>query len=1218
VGLTATESLQLLGGVATALAVAHRRGIVHRDLKPANLFLRGGSPADVAILDFGIAHRPQSPNLTALTQTGAVLGTPQYMSPEQARGERGVLPAADVFSLGAILFECLTGLPPFSGEQLAAVLAKILFTDPPPLARLRPDLPAVLGDLLAAMLHKDPAARPADADAVLARLHAVPGLADLPAPLPRRESGAERRLTHAEQHYVCVLAAAVPRQAADTQATIFPQSPNAEAAAERGRMEQPLLGLGADIEWLPDDTLICSLARISHVADQARQVARAALALSKHWPEALVTVVTAQSQRSELGGLPMGVALDRAVRLLRQTGRTPEPTPQILIDELTARFLDARFVTKRQPNGLFSLSAIVEEGGLSPKLLGRRAPFVGRESEIGTLLGIYRSCCEESVSRAVLVTAPPGTGKSRLLHEVRQRLAEEDTAIHWLMAQAEPVGLGASGGLIGQAIARFAQLGTAEDGPARRRLLREFATTHVPPPQALQVAAFLGELCGVPFPEQDHPALAASRLSPQVRSEQQSQAVLSLLSALSRKQPTLLVLEDLHWADEQTVRIIDLALRELPDQPLLVLAFARPEVHEVFPRLWSERNLQELRLPPLSKRAGEILIKSCLGEAIDAATRARIVAQSGGNALFLEELIRAQHEGQTDEAPQTILAILQSRLLRLAPELRRVLRAASVFGASCDRDGILAVIGEEDESSTIDAALLALCREEILERREPGKGSGQAQRQAEAGEYGFRHALMQQAAYSLLPAPERRHAHAQAAGFLIASGTGDPAEIAGHFERGGEPERAVPYYLAAAQHGHDQSELALALRYIERALACGAATQPAAHAHALALQCMIYRYQGEHALMIEVAEGALVLLPPGGAWWFQILFCLALPLRTRGERERVVELAERWMASLPQPGAEAACLEAGAWFTILLSQMAERDAATQLWGRIEEVIAQQSGCPPYVSGLVSFARYEYHRVFAPNPERQLSEIRTACELLSERGSRRDSCAAQISLGQALAERGDIEEGERRLGSAVQFAERLRQPYLVLIAKAHLMDVLARREGSAPQAEQLAREILDAPSAGEGYRGWAQLILGELHLRRGALTEAAMHLQQAIQLTGGSPLRRLSAESLRVHLLLRTGAIAAARTLAEATLAETNARGGGGYCATTIGLAALGARFAAGDLQGASELQRSIAAEVLRRASLIPDGPARRGYLSQLPENVAALSPRPWLFPSLGG
>jgi hypothetical protein len=63
-------------------------------------------------------------------------------------------------------------------------------------------------------------------------------------------------------------------------------------------MEQPLLGLGADIEWLPDDTLICSLARISHVADQARQVARAALALSKHWPEALVTVVTAQSQHS--------------------------------------------------------------------------------------------------------------------------------------------------------------------------------------------------------------------------------------------------------------------------------------------------------------------------------------------------------------------------------------------------------------------------------------------------------------------------------------------------------------------------------------------------------------------------------------------------------------------------------------------------------------------------------------------------------------------------------------------------------------------------------------------------------------------------------------------------------------------------------------------------------------------------------------------------------
>lgn len=120
----------------------------------------------------------------------------------------------------------------------------------------------------------------------------------------------------------------------------------------------------------------------------------------------------------------------------------------------------------------------------------------------------------------------------------------------------------------------------------------------------------------------------------------------------------------------------------------------------------------------------------------------------------------------------------------------------------------------------------------------------------------------------------------------------------------------------------------------------------------------------------------------------------------------------------------------------------------------------------------------------------------------------------------------------------------------------------------------------------------------------------------IQLTGGSPLRRLSAESLRVPLLLRTGAIAAARTLAEATLAEASARGGGGYCAIAIGLAALSARFAAGDLQGASELQRSIAAEVLRRTSLIPADPARRGYLAQLPENVAALPSRPWLFLAL--
>src|ERR1700761_4999530 len=101
--LGVAESVDLVRRVAEALAVAHARGVVHRDLKPANLFLVGGEVARPKVLDFGVARRVVSSGV--VTRSGALVGTPAYMAPEQARGERDVAPAADVFSLGCVLYE---------------------------------------------------------------------------------------------------------------------------------------------------------------------------------------------------------------------------------------------------------------------------------------------------------------------------------------------------------------------------------------------------------------------------------------------------------------------------------------------------------------------------------------------------------------------------------------------------------------------------------------------------------------------------------------------------------------------------------------------------------------------------------------------------------------------------------------------------------------------------------------------------------------------------------------------------------------------------------------------------------------------------------------------------------------------------------------------------------------------------------------------------------
>ena len=133
--LTVAESLLLLRLVAAALSEAHERSIIHRDLKPSNLFLRDGKVEGVTLLDFGVARRT---GLDGITGTGVVIGTPHYMSPEQARGHRDLTPASDIFALGCVLYECLLGRAPFDGEHVGIVLMRILQEEP---ARLRSVLP---------------------------------------------------------------------------------------------------------------------------------------------------------------------------------------------------------------------------------------------------------------------------------------------------------------------------------------------------------------------------------------------------------------------------------------------------------------------------------------------------------------------------------------------------------------------------------------------------------------------------------------------------------------------------------------------------------------------------------------------------------------------------------------------------------------------------------------------------------------------------------------------------------------------------------------------------------------------------------------------------------------------------------------------------------------------------------------------------------------------
>src|SRR5262249_13152074 len=154
---------------------------------------------------------------------------------------------------------------------------------------------------------------------------------------------------------------------------------------------------------------------------------------------------------------------------------------------------------------------------------------------------------------------------------------------------------------------------------------------------------------GAPFPADGEAgaALRGARRDARVMSDQMHRAWIDFLDAETAAHPVLLVLEDLHWGDFGTVRFIDTALRDRRDRPWLGLAMARPEVFEVFPRLWAERqNVQEIRLKELGRRAGERLVRQVLGDSVGPDTMDHLVEIADGNAFYLEELIRAAAEGR--------------------------------------------------------------------------------------------------------------------------------------------------------------------------------------------------------------------------------------------------------------------------------------------------------------------------------------------------------------------------------------------------------------------------------------------------------------------------------------------------------------------------------------------------------------------------------------------
>jgi serine/threonine protein kinase len=594
--MTVPEVLILLRTAGAALQTAHQAGVVHRDVKPSNLFLRDGQLERTTLIDFGLARSVLGGRRS--TQTGVVVGTPEYMSPEQARGDRLIGPSADIFSLGCVAFECLTGQPPFVSEHIASVLAKILFEEPPPLDAACPDAPEPLVKLFNRMLAKNPQARISDGTKLLEVLAEMGELPDTSPPRKGSSTGSLRfEMAGTEQALVSVVIAQGAEAKRDNRLTLDPVSMQ-DLQNKGASMREALTQFGVNVECMVDGSLIATITRQGAASDQAIHAARCALVIKERWPDSTVALATGRAVLD--AGAIFGEVLGRVGKMIESAREDSEMQPgSVVIDKVTSRLCESHFSIIRHKDFrlLVGYSQAADE---SRPLLGVPTPCVGRERELSLLEASFASCRDNSTAAVVLVNAPAGVGKSRLRHEFLRRVEAQNAEALVMMGRGDPMSVGASYGLLAQALRRLFGIADTESPAVRQQKIRARVAESVKSDQAQRVAEFLGEICGTEFPESVQ--LRAARQDPHVMNDQVSQAFVDFLTAqCTKSQTVLLILEDLHWGDALTVRIVDVALRELADQPLMVLALARPEVEDLFPSLWSGRARQDIRLGGLPK-----------------------------------------------------------------------------------------------------------------------------------------------------------------------------------------------------------------------------------------------------------------------------------------------------------------------------------------------------------------------------------------------------------------------------------------------------------------------------------------------------------------------------------------------------------------------------------------------------------------------------------------
>jgi tetratricopeptide (TPR) repeat protein len=1040
--------------IADALAAAHARGIIHRDLKPANVFLCAPDHERVKVLDFGISkiHLATGP----ATRTGAMMGTPHYMAPEQWNDAASVGPTADVWSLGVLLYRAISGELPFEGRTLPSLLAAITTRAPVPIRTRVPGIP----DPLAIAIHRALAPRPIDR---FPSMEAFAGALRPFATAPPASRGSTRpSASPSAERAVTLLCADGVVDA------------SALAEAVRARHGRPLAARIDGGEWIAafgQDTW--SGDEVARALDAARSATHSAR-----------RIVIAPGRLASADGEPGGAAIELARAAAARD----------LEGVWIAAAVDPRASGGGAPGELVQASAEAPAPRSPPGIATALWPLLGRDSEVARLRAVIETARDERTTQLATIVGPPGIGKSRLVAAIAP-IAEELEADCWA-ARADPREATSTLAAIRAAIESHVAGLAGSDRRSRAAAIDALARGSVREGDDALSRTFLAELLGESASARaggaaPSPALEAARRSPRLMQDRLRLVAIETIASVARHRPLLLIIEDAQWADPTSIAV----LHELSERAGLALAIVLTARDDAAIPGIAGIDRTELRLRGLRLRDVDALARAILGRPLPAPIVQATFDRTGGNPFFAAEILRALPADAGDVTlaelplPPTLEGAVQARLDALTDEEREVCGLGAVLGDPI-APPVLAAMGVPDP----ELALSSLAAREIVRRRADG-------------DYAFRAPLFAEVVYALLGADARRAAHRAAAEHLEEAR--DPAHetIARHLEHGGAPERAAVYYARAALGDRSRADIGRVLRCATRALELGA---PAGDVHALsvaraeALEVLGQRQEqlGELERAIETAHD----VASRAASRTERAVCLQR-LGRSDEALAVLEVAVDEAESAADP-------------ETLARALGKRSAALVYAGKIDEAARVLLRAERLVMTRAFSLRAEaaVWRAQLAAATGDLGDRRNAywaaAELYGEEGDLRSRAGADVNLADAYNRVGAYEEAETALRSALDACRRLGMRVMEGYALANLAYALSMSGRQAPALEAVDAARAIAQRTGEERLSlYAHLYRARILLasedRAGALTEARA-LIAAAEDARHAPLRALAA------------------------------------------------------------------------------------------------------------